>query len=97
MSSIFKNQGYFVLILDTGISLAAATVTKIKYRKPSGTTGAFTATVTETTKLQYQFANDDLDEVGKWEFQAYVEFTGLQAYGEIVEQEIRTPIVVDES
>lgn len=88
MSAIFTTQGYLVIVLDTGIDLSTASVTKILYRKPSGVKGEFTATVFETTKLRYQFTNTDLDLPGQWSFQAYVVIGGLNAYGEIVRQSI---------
>jgi hypothetical protein len=90
--SVFKNQGYFVLTLNTGINISTATVTRINYKKPNGVTGYFEATISETTKLIYQLTNDDLDIAGLWQLQAYVEIGGLKAYGEIVYQEIKKPI-----
>lgn len=92
MSKIFKNQGFFILTLDTGIDLTSATVTEIKYRKSNGERGEFTASVVDTTKLTYQFSNDDLDVAGLWQFQAYVEIGGLHAFGEIVTQDIKKPL-----
>ena len=88
MNSIFTTQGFLVIVLDTGIDLTLASVTKIIYKKPSGRKGEFTATVFETTKLRYQFTNTDLDIAGYWTFQAYVVIGGLNAYGEIVGQRI---------
>jgi hypothetical protein len=86
--SIFQNQGYFTITLETGVDLTSATVTQIKYVKPDGTKGDFEATVTDTTKLTYQFTNEDLDKSGNWKFQAYVIIGGLNAYGAIVNQRI---------
>jgi hypothetical protein len=93
MNSIFTTQGFLVIVLDTGIDLSLASVTKIIYKKPSGRKGEFTATVFETTKLRYQFTNADLDVSGEWQFQAYVIIGGLNAYGEIVRQSIKKPLL----
>lgn len=90
--AIFKNQGYTSITVDTGVNLTSATTTRINYTKPNGQTGHFTATVTDTTKLTYQFANNDLDSIGVWKFQAYVVIGGLNAYGEIVTQKIEKPL-----
>jgi hypothetical protein len=88
MSAIFTTQGFLVIVLDTGIDLSTASNLKILYKKPSGVKGEFTATVFETTKLRYQFDNDNLDIPGQWSFQAFVTIGGLNAYGEIVRQKI---------
>jgi hypothetical protein len=92
MSNVFKNQGYFNLLLDTDIDLSSATVTRILYKNPRGASGYFTATVTATTKLSYQFTNADFAYSGEWQFQAYVEIGGLKAYGDIVYQTISNPL-----
>jgi hypothetical protein len=93
MSAVFTTQGYLVIVLDTGIDLSLAATTKILYKKPTGVRGEFTATVFETTKLRYQFTNADLDVSGEWQFQAYVTIGGLNAYGEIVRQSIKKPLL----
>ncbi len=90
--SVFKTQGYYIITLDTGITLSGATVTQIKYVKPNGSKGVFEATVTDSTKLTYQFTNEDLDKSGLWKFQAYVVIGGLNAFGEIVNQRIEQPL-----
>lgn len=70
------------LNLETGIDVTTATVTKILYRKPSGTTGAWTASTSSTT-VSYQTSTNDLDESGVWELQAYIEIGALKVRGSI--------------
>lgn len=64
---------------DKPIDLAAATETKIKYRKPSGITGEWMANIIGDPvegKIMHTTASEgELDEVGIWYFQAYVRFT----------------------
>ena len=88
MSAIFINQGFLQITLDTGVDLTLASTTRILYKKPSGEKGYFTATVVDTTKLRYQFTNDDLNLPGQWSFQAYVVLAGLNGFGEIVREKI---------
>lgn len=90
--SIFTNQGYLSITLDTGITITGATVKRILYTKPDGTSGYFTASASGTTALTYQFGNDDLDIAGRWRFQTFVTIGGLDAWGEIYTHRVSTPI-----
>ena len=86
--SLFTTQGYFTLVLETGVTITAATVSKILYKDPEGTTGFFDADISGTTALSYQFDNTEITVPGDWEFQAYVEIGGLRAYGDKVYQRV---------
>jgi hypothetical protein len=90
--SIFVNQGYYLLTLETGIDISAASTKQIKYKKPDGTTGNWTATLQGTTQLKYQMDNDDLNIAGMWTFQAYVVIGGLDAYGGLLSIEVKQTI-----
>mgnify|MGYP006278934829 CR=1 FL=1 len=87
---IFNTQGYLSITLDTNINLSAvgATDLAIKYKKPSGATGSWVATITSTTKLTYNFANTDLDEIGLWEVQGFFKVSGKNAYCDITNFEV---------
>lgn len=80
---IFRHQGYFKITIDTGIDLSSADIHEIVYIKPHLSTGTYEATVvgTGSTQLEYQFTNDDLDQIGIWSFQAHVEIGGLDSWG----------------
>lgn len=80
---LHKDQSYFSISLDTGISLGSASETKILYQKPvSGTKGEWTATV-DGTSLNYAVQNGDIDEIGNWKVQSYAVIGGRKAYGEV--------------
>jgi hypothetical protein len=83
---IFNTQGYLSIVLDTNVDLNAvsATALAIKYRKPSGATGSWSASIHQSTKLIYNFANSDLDEVGLWKAQAFFTVAGKNAICDIV-------------
>ena len=70
--------------LDAGEDITTATVLQIKYKKPDGTTGAWTAVVSGTDYAVYttQLA-DDLDQLGKWLIQLYVEMGGAKVHGPV--------------
>jgi hypothetical protein len=81
MSQIFLEQSLLELTAPTGLDdLNTATTTQILYRKPSGDQGAWTATV-DGMNLIYDLQNGDIDEIGRWQFQAYVVNGGLKGYG----------------
>lgn len=72
------------IILDSGADISSATTLQIKYKKPSGDTGAWTATVQSTTKAVYTTQAGDLDESGEWRIQIYVELSSWSGHGEAV-------------
>lgn len=87
----FKGQ-QTVITLDTGVTLTGASAAKIIYRKPSGETGTWTASVTQTTKVTYTTDEADLDEGGLWKFQAYAVVSGAEYYGELFDTWVKVPI-----
>lgn len=92
---IFNTQGYLSIKLDTGVNLSSvgATNLAIKYKKPSGATGTWSASITETTKLIYNFTNTDLDEIGLWSAQAYFTVAGKNAYCDITNFDVTQKLV----
>lgn len=66
--SIYINQSYIKIQLDTGIDLTGATNAKIHYTKPDGVTGYWTATVNGNF-IEYLVQNGNLDQVGYWLWQ----------------------------
>jgi hypothetical protein len=70
------------IVLDTGIALAGATVIQIKYLKPDGTTGYWSASIVDSTKVSYTLAANNIDQAGTWAFQSYVEVSGGKWTGE---------------
>jgi len=78
--SVFKNQTKLRLNCDTNLSTAehaALTAQIIKYKKPSGATGSFTATAGTAPYIYYDTSNStDLNESGDWNIWSYCTFTG---------------------
>lgn len=90
--SIFVNQGLLLLTLETGTDISGASVLRILYKDPKGNTGYLPGTLSGTTKIQYQMTNTNLSVKGFWKFQAYVEIGGLKAWGEEVQQEVKSTL-----
>lgn len=74
--------------VDCVSNITGATSTKIKYQKPDGTTGDWTADVVSGRYLQYQTLSNDLDQAGTWKFQAYLTLGGWIGHGETSTQTI---------
>jgi hypothetical protein len=71
--SVFIGDTGIEIILDVGTNIAASSSRKIKYRKPSGDSGSWTAIQKTSTSIAYTTtATTDLNEVGRWLLQAYV-------------------------
>lgn len=77
MGAIFKDDVGVQFLVDTGIvnaTLATASKTEIRVRKPGGDDVTWTATVSGTS-LSYTTSDGDLDESGTYKIAAYVEWT----------------------
>ena len=78
-NKIYVGQTALIIRVTTGIDLSTASAVQIKYKKPDGTTGAWTGTVYNETRgiISYTIASaSDLDQEGDWIAWAYVTFTG---------------------
>jgi len=85
--------------LITNIVLTGLT-TKIKFRRPDGTTGSWDAVIdgTDNTKMYHDTDINDLNVPGYWHLQAFVEAAGVRSHGKVVElkvHEILTDIVIE--
>jgi hypothetical protein len=82
------------IVVYTGITLTGATTLLIKYRKPDGSTGAWTATIVggAPTYMHYVTQAGDLDQNGIWQLQAYVILGGAVGDGRIVSVKVMDPI-----
>lgn len=64
---------------DVAVDISTATVKKLRFKGPNGSTKEYDATFeTDGTdgKIYYVTVTDDLDEIGIWEWQAYIEMGG---------------------
>lgn len=87
-NKIFKGDTGTDIILDAGEDLTSQTELKIKYKKPSGTTGEWVATVQNSTEAVYTTQAGDLDESGTWRLKIYVVLPNWSGHGEPVDMEI---------
>lgn len=104
--SLFINESLLTIALQTADdnlsaaeiqalsdTLSSAEVTKILYKKKGGTEGSWNASV-NGTRLVYALQPGDIDIVGEWTFQAYIEVGGLPHYGTLVTKQVQKPIEV---
>ena len=93
MSAIFVGQNKLRIQLTTNVDITGATELLIKYKKPDGTTGSWTATSSDDTNgvIYYDLTDDELDQKGDWTIWAHVTFSdSREAPGEVVKVNIRT-------
>jgi hypothetical protein len=85
MGKIFKGQTALRITLKTFTDLEGIENAVIKYRKPNGKTGEFSAAVGDTVKgvIFHECIEGELDLSGWWVFWAFVTFAdGRTAAGE---------------
>jgi len=85
MGKIYRGQSALRLTVKTFCDLEDIASAIIKYRKPDGITGEFTAAVTDTAKgvIAHECIEGELDVSGWWAFWAFVTFgDGRTAAGE---------------
>jgi hypothetical protein len=85
MGKIFVKQTALRITLKTFTDLEGVSSAAIKYRKPNGKTGEFTAAVGDTAKgvIFHECLENDIDVSGWWVFWAFITFAdGRSAAGE---------------
>lgn len=70
--AVYKDAVGVKIILECGTTITAATTKQIKYRKPEGITGAWTAAQETSTSISYTTVAGDLSFSGDIQLQAYV-------------------------
>ncbi len=78
MGKIYVHQTALSVKLTVGVDITGATPV-VKYRKPSGATGEWSATIVDAANgvIKYNIQNEgDIDETGTWAFWAEVTFAG---------------------
>lgn len=92
MGKIYYKQTALTITLDTNLDLTNASSAKIKYRKPNGKIGEWTAVIDSpatTGTISYAVQVGDLDMIGDWRFWSYLTFSdGTIAQGESVVQRV---------
>ena len=72
-----------IIRYTTTTDLSGNSALKLKYKKPDGTTGEWTATVYSTYSAQYGTTEaTDLDQAGSWKLQVYVEMVSWKGHSE---------------
>lgn len=85
MGKIYKGQTALRITLKTFTDLEDIDNAVIKYRKPCGTEGEFSAAVSDTSKgiIFHECIEGDIDVSGWWSFWAFITFSdGRCAAGE---------------
>ena len=73
------------IVLDLGEDVTAATVRSIVAMKPDYTHVHWTATADGTTAIKNVTQAGDLDTLGVWDIQPYVEMPAWKGFGDVVQ------------
>jgi hypothetical protein len=85
MNKIYKGQSALRITVKTYTDLEGIGSALIKYRKPDGSTGAFSAGVADTERgiIFHECIEGELDRTGWWSLWAFITFAdGRTAAGE---------------
>jgi len=82
-----------VIALDTSIDISTASTAEIKYKKPSGATGTWVGSASDT-EVQYTTISGDINEVGIWSLQAHVVLAAWNGYSSIVDVTVGEQILI---
>lgn len=85
LSKIYKNDVGTVIRIDMLTDITTATTETLYYKKPSGSTGQWTPSISGTNYYEYQVVAGDLDEVGTYLVQPYLEIGDFEGYGDTVQ------------
>jgi len=83
------------LILKTGINISGFTILEVRFKRPNGTTGIWTASVYsgDNTWMEYITSTADINIAGIWAVQVFVESpTGERLHGMWAEFTVYKPI-----
>jgi hypothetical protein len=85
VSDIYAGDIGTVILLNTGVDVSAATVKKMRVRKPSGTVVEWTATTPpgQNNYLTYTTIAGDIDQAGVWSIQAQVTMASWSGVGNV--------------
>ncbi len=92
MTTVFAGDVGTKIILDCGVDITLSSARSILVRKPTGTKVEWVAALEGTNSIQYTTLAGDLDEVGRWRLQAYVEMPAWKGSGEVAMLVINRPL-----
>lgn len=92
INTVFVGDVGTKILLDCDANVSLSSVRKIMGRKPSGTKVEWSAALEGTDSIQYTTQAGDLDEVGRWRLQAYVEMPAWKGSGEVATLVINRPL-----
>lgn len=83
------------LIIDANIDISGYATLTIKYRRPDGTIGCWTATlcIGDNNCMTYTTINGDLNIPGEWLIQAVAEDAGVALHGTWASFDVHSPLM----
>jgi len=84
METLYYGDEGIKLILNVEEDISDATKCQIKFRKPNGVRSLWDAVKESDDSISYVIKNGDIDYIGIWKLQAYVETPEWKVHGEEV-------------
>ena len=88
----FLNDVGTLISIDVQEDISSATSMSIKFKKPDNTTGSWPAFLEGLGSVQYVTTHGDLDQVGTWYLQVYIETPTWKGHSDITSIRVREPI-----
>lgn len=88
----FLNDVGTLISIDVQEDISTATHMSIKFKKPDGTYGSWPAFLEGLGAVQYITVNGDLDQVGVWYLQVYIEMPSWKGHSDITSIRVRQPL-----
>lgn len=89
MQYIYADTNNKKLILEVGADISTASVLRIYYRKPDGSSGYWTASQESTNSISYLLQSADLTVTGVWKVQPYIVMDDEIIRGDIERFEVK--------
>ena len=92
VAGVFAGDVGTEIMVDCAADITTATVRSIIVRKPTGVKVVWPAEMLTSTMIKYTVVDGDLDVVGRWKLQAYVEMPSGRWFGEVATLNVARPI-----
>lgn len=82
---IYNGTNITIKLIEQGVNLNNSTSAQIYYKKPSGQTGSWNATIVSNHEITYNTTVGDIDIPGLWILQGFVVKAGVTYWTSLAE------------
>ena len=93
MSTVYLNDIGTLFAIDTQDDISTNNSIVLRYKKPNGVKGNWSPTLNaDNQTVEYVTVDGDLDQLGEWELQVYVDLPAWKGHSDIVTFTVEKPI-----